>query len=86
VLGALFFRRRPSSIRSSTMPGRCSRCASFTASPPRSSRRLPRPMWPASPRPGAAPGSAGSRRRTTSAQPRGRSSAASSCISPPAIR
>ena len=35
---------------------------------------------------GPALGSAGSRRRTTSAQPRGRSWAAWSCISPPAIR
>ena len=48
--------------------------------------RSPRPMWRAWPRPGAALGSAGSRQRTISARPEGRSSAGSFSISRAALR
>ena len=71
LLGAVFLPFRPSFIHSSQTPALCSRCALFMVLRQRSLRRSHRPMWPALPRRGEAPGLAGSRRPTTSVQRRG---------------
>src|SRR6516225_7638426 len=86
VLGAVFFAAPPFLYPLIHDPWRCWRYVSYMASLPRSSHPSPRLTLRVSARPGGALGSAGSRRQTTSVQLRGRSSAASCFISPPAIR
>jgi MFS family permease len=86
VLGAIFFAAPPFVYPFIHDPWSLLALRFVHASRPRSSLPSPRPTLPASTRPGGALGSVGSRPQTTSVQLRGRSSAASCFISPPATR